>query len=256
MTPIRSKTAKTFPLFMAGLLAGLNGWFGVSGAVELAPAQIQQQVVAHVKEKLQSQINENDQAYITVEVLNIPTAQLSFPQVSNASSVKITTESCLGELYSDRTIVRVHMEGSDGTNREIGVPVHIMVKKPVWVVKTAVTAQRPLHLADFVLQTKDVSYIYRYAVGQETNLGDYIARVNLQPGEVLDNRKILVPPDVSYNANVMIQVSTNSGMTLTVPGVALANGKIGDTIKVRQSVFQNKSYNAKIIDKSRVLVEM
>jgi len=248
--------AKTLTLLTASLLAGLNGWSGVCGAVELAPAQLQKQVVAHVKEKLQGYVSQNDQSCITVDVIIPPYSHLSFPKTEDAGAIKISTDSTLGEMYSDRTIVRVHLESPDGTTREIGVPVHIMVKKPVWVVKSAINAQRPLRASDFTLQTKDVSYNYRYAVGQETNLNDYVARVNLLPGDVLDNRKIAIPPDVSYNTDVMILLSSNSGMTLSVPGIAMANGRIGETIRVRQSVFQNKYYNAKIIDKSRVLVQI
>jgi len=256
MTPNRSLYTKTLSLLLTGLLAACNGWLAVSGAVELSPAQIQQQVVAHVQEKLQGQISKNDQAYITVEILNIPTLSLNFPQAKDTSAIKITPESSLGEMYSERTIVRLHLETPDGGSREVGIPVHITVKKPVWVVKAPVNAQHILRATDFTLQTKDVSNIFRYAVGPEINLPDYMSRVNLQPGEVLDNRKIVIPPDISYNANVMICMSSNSGMTVSVPGVALANGRIGDTIRVRQSVFQNKYYNAKVIDKNRVLVQI
>ena len=256
MITIRPTIAKTLPLLLTGLLATCNGWFAFSGAVELSPAQIQQQVVTHVKEKLQGQVGKNDQAYIAVEILNIPTAPLSFPQLKDASDIKVTAESSLGDMYSERTIIRLHLAAADGTNREMGIPVHITVKKPVWVVKAPVNAQHALHTGDFTLQTKDVSSMFRFAVGQETNLVDYMARVNLQPGEILDNRKIIIPPDVSYNGNVMIFMSSNSGMTLSVPGVALASGRIGDTIRVRQSVYQNKYYNAKVIDKNRVLVQI
>lgn len=255
MTAIRSDIAKSIPLFLTGLLAGLNGWFCASGAVEITPAQLQTQVVAHVKEKLQAQVNQKDQNFVTVEVLNLPYGQISFPNAKTANDIKITTESSLGELYSERTIVRVHLEAQDGMAREVGIPVHIIIKKPVWVVKNVINAQHPLRPSDFTLQTKDVSYNYRYAVGQETNLNDYSARVNLQPGEVLDNRKIIIPPDVSYNANVLIIVSSGT-MTVSVPGIAMASGKVGETIRVRQSVYQNKYYNAKIIDRSKVLVQI
>lgn len=256
MNAIRPLIAKSLPLLVAGALAWVSGWVCVSPAAEVPPTQVQLAVVAHVLDKLQTQISKADQSFITVEVLNVPTPALSFPQVPSARNIKITAESNLGEMYSERTIVRVRLQSPDGMSHDMGVPVHITVKKPVWVVKSAIVAQHPLSTSDFILQTKDVSYIYRYAVGQETNLSDYVARINLQPGEILDTRKILIPPDVSYNADVRILISGNNGMTLTVPGVALANGRIGDTIRVRQSIYQHKYYSAKIIDKNRVLVQI
>ena len=256
MTTIRPINAKTVSLLLAGSLVCLGGLFSVAPAAEIAPNQIQQRVVAHVQEKLQDVMNKADLPYITIEVMNLPQQPLSFPQAKSANDIKITSVSSLGEMYSERSIVRVRLETPDGLSREIGLPVHITVKKPVWVVKNFILAQKPLRPSDFTLQAKDVSYLYRYSVGEETKLTDYVARINLQPGEVLDTRKILVPPDVSYNDEVRIFITSSSGMTLSVPGVALANGRIGDTIRVRQSIFQQKHYTAKIIDKNRVLVEI
>jgi flagella basal body P-ring formation protein FlgA len=249
-------TTSAISLLLTWGLSLSNGWFCHSFAVEISTAQIHRQVVAHVKEKLQTQINPADQPFITVEVLNIPTSPLNFPQVTEPNAVKIRMDSRLGEMYSDRAIVQVYLQSPTGENREMGVPVHISIKKPVWVSKHSISAHQPLKASDFSLQTKDVGYNYRYVVGQETPLANYEARVNLQADEVLDNRKILIPPDVTYNADVRIQLSSANGMTLTVPGVAMASGRIGETIRVRQSIYQHRYYNAKIIDKSLVLVEI
>jgi flagellar basal body P-ring formation protein FlgA len=150
----------------------------------------------------------------------------------------------------------LHLESPSGISRDVGVPVKISIKKPVWVVKNIVNANEPLKMSNFSLQIRDVSHGYSYLVGQERNLSTYVARVSMRPGEILDARKIVIPPDVTYNDAIRILISSSNGMTISVPGIALANGRIGETIRVRQSVFQNKYYSAKVIDKNQVLVEM
>ncbi len=225
-------------------------------AVVLDAPVIEQKVLVHVREQLATQVSKTDQSYVSVRVIKVPAAPFDFPTLTKADDIKITATSPLAENYSDRSIVRVHMETPDGHSRDIGVPVSITVKKPVWVVKNPVNANAPLSASDLSLETRNVSQTYSHTVGQERDLSRYIARVNLQPGDVLDSRKIIIPPDVRCNDEVRILLNSNDGMTVTVPGIALSNGRIGETIRVRQTVMQRKYFTAKIIDKNRVQVDM
>jgi flagella basal body P-ring formation protein FlgA len=254
MNPIAFKSA-LFPL--AALLLGLWGaWSQSAGAVVLTEGQIKDKVVAHVQEKVAQVVDPADVKNIHVSIIRVPAAPFDFPAAKTLEEIKVSLTSRLGETYSPRGIVQVSLQDGQGHQREIGVPVHIIIQKPVWVVKNVVNAHEPLRAADFSLQSKEVSNIYSYAVGANRNLGSYQARVNLRPGDILDARKIVIPPDVTYNSPVRIFISNGDGMTVTVPGIALANGKIGETIRVRQAVFQRKDYSAKIVDKNKVLVEI
>lgn len=239
------------------LVASLLLTIGVQGfnvAATVTEDQVKAKVITHVQEKLATMVSKADQGNVSVSITKVPSAPFNFPQ---AEEVEITITSRLGETYSERGIVRVSLNDKQhDTHREIGVPVQISVKKPVWVVKNAIGANEPLRTSDLTLRLKDVSHCYNYAVGEERTIGHYIARVNLRPGEILDARKMVIPPDVSYNSSVRILISNGDGMTVTVPGIALSEGKIGETIRVRQAVYQRKYYSAKIIDKNRVLVEM
>jgi flagella basal body P-ring formation protein FlgA len=227
-----------------------------SQAATVTEAQIQQVVTAHVQQTLSNVIAKEDQSNVSVNIIQLPLASLNFPEVKNAKDIQLKAESSLGEMYSERAVVRLTMTLPSGSQREVGVPVQISIKKPVWVVKNVINANEPLTLNNFSLEVRDVSHNYSYAVGQERNLSNYVARLNLRPGEILDARKIVIPPDVSYNDEVRIFISSGNGMTISVPGIALANGRIGEMIRVRQSVFQQKYYSAKVIDKNQVLVEM
>jgi flagella basal body P-ring formation protein FlgA len=240
-------------LLCVGLVAGSQT---ASRAADVTEAQLRPVITAHVQEKLSTVIAKDDQPNVSVNIIQLPAPSLHFPDVPNANEIQLKADSSIGDIYSERAVIRVTMTPPTGNAREVGIPIQISIKKPVWVVKNVINANEPLSLNNFSLQVRDVSHNYLYAVGQERNLDSYVARLNLRPGEILDARKIVIPPDINYNDDVRILISSNNGMTITVPGVALANGRIGEVIRVRQSVFRQKYYSAKIIDKNEVLVEM
>lgn len=249
-------TLKSLSALFVGFVLLCGSLSLTSPAAEVTEARIREQVATHVQDSIRTLIPETDRQHVNVQIVKVPAAPFQFPQVKNAADIKITTESTFGDTYSERGIVRVHLESPDGASRDIGVPVQIVIKKPVWVVKNSIRANEPLHASDFSLETRDVSHSYSYTTGTERNLNDYVARVNLRPGDILDTRKIVIPPDVTCNNEVKIRISIENGMTITVPGIALSDGRIGETIRVRQTVYLHKSYNAKVIDKNQVLVEI
>jgi flagella basal body P-ring formation protein FlgA len=257
-----------------GFLAFGFLWFvtGVPAAfaTDVTAEQLTPMVTAHVREKIRNRqagyaqstgetspvtsdkaaVNET----IAISVLQVPGAPFHFP---GQSTVRITLNSAAWEqAWSDRGIVRVRLEDDAGHSRELGVPVAIRIQKPVWVVRQPVSANAPLRAIDFTRAVRDVSLTYETAIGAEKPLNAYVARVNLNPGETLDIRKIAIPPDVRYNDDIRILFRHDNGMTLSLPGVALANGRIGQTIRVRQNLYRRQYYNARVIDRNQVLVEM
>jgi flagella basal body P-ring formation protein FlgA len=243
-------------LTLIAALFVVMGSQSISGAATITEDQIKEKVIAHVQEKLGTMVSKSDQTNVSVTIPQVPGGPFNFPQAETIKDVHITVTSRLGESYTERGIVQVSMQDKQNHHRDIGVPVQISVKKPVWVVKNTISARQPLRTADLMLRLKDISHCYNNAVSAETNINQYIARVNLHPGEVLDARKMVIPPDVTYNSSVRILISNGDSMTVTIPGIALSDGKIGDTIRVRQAVYQRKYYSAKIIDRNSVRVEM
>ena len=251
MNPIVHNLLKT-GLSLA-ILAGAS--LSVAHAVTVDPLILRDHAVAHVKSRLADLIAREDLSRIEVSVLNIPGGAMVMKHAEKQSDLKIQADSSLGTVYSSRAIVRLNV--SDGvTSRQLGIPVSIQIKKPVWIVKNGVDAKAPLKRSDFVLESRDVSANYGYAIGTERELSDYIARVNLRPGEWLDTRKVSIPPDVTRNSDVRIIMTNGQGMTVTVAGVAIDEGRIGQTIKVRQQMNQKKTYSAKIIASHRVQVDI
>lgn len=252
---IRISHKKASVTLMAGLALALSV-AGSSHAVSVSEDQVKVKVATHVQEKLAGIFSEQDQSHLRITVGRVPSAPFNFPESTTAKDITIEATSRFGDIYSDRGVVQVMISDQQDSRRSIGVPVQISVSKPVWVVKNPINANEPIRPSDLTLKVKDVSQCYSHAVGEERNLREYIARVNLRPGDILDTRKMVIPPDVTYNSEVRILLSNGEGMLVTVPGIAMANGRIGEVIRVRQAVFQRKYYSAKIIDKNQVLVEI
>lgn len=245
----------TKSLLSSSLLLAASA-LGQANAVVIPNTLIQEKVINHVQERLATMVSKADRKNVTVSVMHLPITPLELPAAAKISDVQFTLDSRLGEVYSERGLVQVSLKDAAGNHRDFGVPIQIIVKKPVWVVQSVINAHESMSRANLSLELKDVSQCYAYTMGEDQDLNPYVARVNMRPGEILDTRKISIPPDVVYNNEVRIFISTDSGLTVSVPGVALSDGKIGETIRVRQSVFQRKDYNAKIIDKNQVLVEI
>lgn len=239
-----------------GVLGGNGSLLAAHAAVTLDESPVRHAVIRHVLDKLDSVLAPGDTQYVTLDIRHIPGAPFEFPEAQRPEEIQIHAESPLGGSYTERTVVKIRLEGPAGRSREIGVGVRVLVRKPVWVVKNAVPAKQALKPSDFTLETRDVSHQYAYALGADTNLGHYMARINLRPGDVLDSRRVTQPPAVRANQDVRIILTQGNGMTMVVPGKSLADGSIGDTVRVRQTVFQKRLFDAKVIDQNRVQVHI
>ncbi len=225
-------------------------WTVTEEAVQLA-------VVSHVQKQLEPMLDRSADEEVNIEVIKVPGAPFSFPEAESLEDIQIQTESALGEMYSNRAVVRVRVIAPTGRERSVGVPVKISIQKPVWVLKESIDAHQPLNSRFLELQVRQVSRDFSHVVGKETDLSQYVARVNLRRGDVLDSRKLVIPPDVARNSRVRIILTTDSGMHISVHGTAVDEGRIGETIRVRQELFGvRKYYSARIVDKNKVLVEI
>lgn len=222
-------------------------------AASVNEADIREAVSQHVQEALLNYIPAQSDVQASVSIGRVPIVPKS---ATPSKKISIRVESSLTKMYSERMVAKVTISDEQGQTQMLGVPVQLVIQKLVWVARQTVPAKSSLSTRDFTLQSKDVSRQFSYAVGRECNLEEYVARVNIQAGEMLDNRKIVRPPDITRNTEVNILLSNPNGMTLSVTGIALSDGKVGQTIRVKQNVFSTRYYNARVIDKHRVQVDI
>lgn len=226
-------------------------------ALDLDAATVSEQVRSHVLGQLRQHHGVQGDERVIVDILNVPGAPFKIEQAQAPSDIVIDTRSSLAEVYANRAIVRVSLKTHGGQSlREFGVPVQIKIEKPVWVVKNLIQAGEPMSAKNLTLETREISRSYQHTVGRDTRLTQYEARVNLQPGELLDNRKLLIPPDVRRFTDIRIVLSNGKGMEVSVPGTALSDGRVGETIQVRQQSLAKKTFSGEVIDKNRVLVQI
>jgi flagella basal body P-ring formation protein FlgA len=209
----------------------------------------------HVAQVTDSRLGQG--AAVQVQVLGVPGAPFRFLRVDNPADIKLEANSHLSENFTNRTIVSVRMTTPDGLARQVGVPVKLDVTRPVWVVKRPMTAGEVVNKSALALESREIGQLAPYVLGSDDDLSDFQSRVCLKPGEILDSRKLVHPPAVRRNDDVRITLITGQqGMAITLVGTALEDGRIGQTIRVRNPVNKQKVYAATVIDKKRVKVEL
>jgi len=226
-------------------------------AATLSPEAIQQAVQTQVMQDLKSQLPPAvwKTAQIQVQIPSLKSGRV-LPDIPEGASIRLHVQTTLPTAYSDSFVARVQVEGNQQKRAEFGLPVRIQAVCPVWVVQSPVSAGHRIQAGDLTVNTMDVSRQLPYVILPGTALPEKVARMTLVPGSILETRKLSTPPDVRYNEPVQMVMQGAAGMVISVPGVALENGFVGDTIRVRQDRFQRKYYTGKIIEQHQVLIEL
>ncbi|MBY0404901.1 MAG: flagellar basal body P-ring formation chaperone FlgA [Cyanobacteria bacterium] len=233
-----------------------------SKAVVITERDIMPQVLQHVSEALDKHFGKHlSSDELSLTIMNIPGRNFNFPNTSDKKEIQIEIDSTLEKIYSNRVVVQVHMNSDSGESHFVGIPIKVGIFEPVWVVNTYIPAGRSLSKKDLRIEKKDISQSYAYLMTADKPVDILEARVNMQPNELLDNRKVNLPLAVRRNSDVRILVNcVNSGAIITLIGQALSDGHIGDVIRVKQRLnndsARTKYYSAKIINKNQVQVDL
>lgn len=182
--------------------------------------------------------------------------QPGISQLNDLGPVRITAESALDQHLSSRTIVRLHLKGTNGKSRLIGLPVSIAVERPVWVSRGRLSPGQSLLAKDLVLKRKAIGYGLEHQWPADWNPKGYEARVGITAGSVIDTRNSRKSPVIRPNQEVRIFMASGGKATCAFPGTALQEGYVGQTIRVRQTLYKRKDYLATVIAPGRVEVNL
>jgi flagella basal body P-ring formation protein FlgA len=240
-------------LALALFMTGLNG---TSHAAAVERAAIEDVVTAHVLAVAEEKDLLGEDGLLSVDVLQIPGWPFEFKDAETPEDITLSASSHLEMYFASQALVRVKMEDPTGRVREIGVPVRVAISKPVWVSKTVVMPGQALSPKDFKLETKEITSGFDRLIGADFNLEKYAARVMLRPGQVLDAGHVVRPPAVQRNAVVTLIMRGANGMRIVVEGKSLEDGQIGQKVRVKNHLNNQKYYTGKVIGENQVQVSM
>lgn len=151
-----------------------------------------------------------------------------------ASAPQITS-STSPEMALSRMNFVVTCPGSAGWKYNVAVRPDVSV--PVVMPKSLITRDTVITADDLLLKKFNIS---NQREGLMTNMDEAIGLTSkraLQPGKPITRSELVQPVLVKRDQPVMI-VSHTAGITASMPGVALKNGRKGDVIKIRNSSSQ------------------
>ncbi|EOG8151905.1 flagellar basal body P-ring formation chaperone FlgA [Citrobacter werkmanii] len=150
----------------------------------------------------------------------------SAPQVTSSTSP---------EMVLSRMNFVVSCPGSNGWQFNVAVRPDVSI--PVVMPKSLIARDTVITADDLQLKKFNIS---NQREGLMTNIDEAIGLTSkraLQPGKPITRSELVLPVLVKRDQPVMI-VSHMAGITASMPGVALKNGRKGDVIKIRNSSSQ------------------
>lgn len=239
------------PVFQILGLLLIPAMLAAAGAEVTLADQVSRAVSQYVHRELKSSGDEIEASVITLPV--------SLDKADCGGSCKIVVSRPDGMVLDRRSLVQVSVKNASGAEiQHFGVPVRIRRLREVWVTKETLHVGHALNRTDFERRIVDVSLSPETFVAASEPLDGYEARVNLRSGKPLDRRHLRQRPMVTRREDVRIVMHGNgaNGFKLSVPGIALETGQLGDRIQVQQARFNDRRYSAKVIGKGVVEVHI
>lgn len=198
---------------------------------------VAQQVKNSVKGDVSVQVNS-----IPYDNINIPDGDVKINAVLNYQN------------FTPATVARVEIYVNEKRVDTFGVPVRIKVTDNVWVAKDKINLGDSLTSSKLALEKRDVSVLADKAARQDYDTDNSLSKRVFREGDIIDIRYLEKLPDVRRNTQVNVLFNSEY-VNVTMPAVALENGKEGDFIRVK-SLKYKKEYTGKVINRNTVLVNI
>lgn len=205
-----------------------------------------------IKESVERQIKTNTSIKGRVEVqeVNFPYEKI---EINGENNKNIQVKTTINLKYlNPTTLVRVSIFTDNKIQKSFVSQVKINVYEKVWVAKDCI--KRGESLSNTAFEEKEITYSLRTIKDEHFDLYKYVAKKNYGAGEALDSGFIEPTPDIVKDSPVAV-IFKSSTVSVTVMGIALSNGNVGDYIKVRSKDFK-RDYQGKIINECQVLVNI
>ncbi|MDD3014313.1 MAG: flagellar basal body P-ring formation chaperone FlgA [Candidatus Gastranaerophilales bacterium] len=202
-----------------------------------------------IKNSVADQISSIMPGKIVVNVKSIPYRNIDIPPGKLKINVSVNLR-----YFTPNTIARVSVLVNDKEITAFGVPVRLQVWDKVWVATDTIYRGETLSATNIKVENKEISLNAEKAIKENILLEGNLVRKNFVPGEVIDMRFIESVPTIMKSSQVSLIFKTRL-ITVNLSGEALANGKMGDYIKVRNKNYK-KDYIGKVIGVNTVLINL
>ena len=188
---------------------------------------------------------------VQVKITATPFADLQLPD--GRVTYKISAGS--GDKILPRDVKRVDVFVNGVFQRTLNLPAQTSVYKDVLVASEQINREQTLTKECTEVKKVDVASRADYVLDGSMLDKEITTKKIFQKGEIIDKRFVKMRPDVARNADVRVFFVSNSSVMITIDGIAMSDGMMGDYINVENKNYK-KVYNGKIIGENRVLVNI
>lgn len=235
---------KILNIALIGLI--LTGFAAQCSAQVLSSDKFKAIVVKQAKKDLESfNVDESEVTvgHLPIDSFQLPDGKVSVEIVSNNNSL----------VAKEYKKVNISVNGQYA--RTYYVPIETKAYKYAAVAKEMIPRDRivPLQAVEF----KKVNVIGN--LNNTLNLSDIsreiVATKVFYPGDLITKRYTKSKPDIVKDAMVTVNFRTGKDLNITVEGIAVVQGNIGDTIQVKNKRF-NRIYTGQVTGINQVLVQI
>lgn len=187
---------------------------------------------------------------VEAKVLHIPIEKIAL--ADGAVSVRITSNS---PRLAAREYKKVDIYVNSKYQRSLGVPLEIKIYDDVMVAKDIISKDSQISAKNVEFKYQNILASSQQCLNRKALGSEIIVTRMFRPGEVIDQRFCKSKPDIVRSAMVKVIFKTDNEMAITVDGIALTEGKVGDFISVENKTYK-KVYTGKVVGVNKVLVEI
>ncbi|HEY6865286.1 MAG TPA: flagellar basal body P-ring formation chaperone FlgA [Burkholderiales bacterium] len=163
-----------------------------------------------------------------------------------AGGVSLETRGCGRETPARRMCVWVDVMVDGARRSSVAVWFRVEAKRKVLVATDPVPADAEFDPRAFALELRDVAALPGAPLATAAHAGRLRVKRPLEPGQVVLERDVTPIPAVARNQEVTIRLQTG-GILIEAPGVALSEGRVGATVRVRNP-RSGEIYQARVVD--------
>lgn len=209
----------------------------------------QDYLAQEIKKQIQTIVKKEISSNSNIEVNNYFINNVSVP--NNNYKIQVTKNS---NTFNTVTIFKVNIWSNGNTIKTFGIPVKISIFENVAIATRNISKDELISPNNIKYETREISLANDNSVNISDSLDSTLAGKPFKIGEILDKRFIKNQPDVLMYSPVSL-IFTNKEITVSLDGIALDNGQIGEYIRVKNKTYK-KQYQGQIIEKNKVMINL